>query len=154
MKAKRARTITVVIRDDAYFDIFEGERLVTDLTWDESLGTLAVITHPQLGLSRGTIPPFARLQHIDQFIDRMLYYAERRRMGMVTPQVSPEEAAEWRSSAFYSMPVLSERNDPPALRALDEAIFQRYVSEWRAERYAPTRLLGFQSIFNGVNNGQ
>lgn len=153
MKAKRVRTITVVIRDDSYFDIFEGERLVTDLTWDESLGTLAVITHPQLGLSRGMVPPFARLQHIDQFIGQMVYYAERRRQGTQPPQVSPEEAAEWRSTALHSMPVFSERSDPPALRALDEAIFKRYVETWRAERYSSQRLLAHQPTSNGDNNG-
>lgn len=151
MKCKRIRTITVVIRDDAHFDIFEGERLVTDLTWDESLGTLAVITHPQLRLSRGTVPPFARLQHIDQFIDQMLYYSRRRREGMQPVQISPEEAAEWRESAFHSLPVFSQRSDPPALRALDEAIFQRYIAEWRLERYAAPRLLTFQPTDRSLN---
>lgn len=151
MKATQIRTITVVIRDNSYFDIFAGERLVTDLCWDEFLGTIAVITHPQLSLVRDIVPPFARLQHIDQHIEKMVYYAQKRHAEKGI-QFSPEEAEKYRSSAFYSLPTFSERSDPPALRALDEAIFQRHVSEWRAERYAAPRLLTSQS--NRSSHGQ
>jgi hypothetical protein len=67
---KPARIITIVAHDSGNgdFDIHVGERLITRLTWDEMLGTIAVITHPQLGNQTSPIPPYARLEHIDDLL--------------------------------------------------------------------------------------
>lgn len=64
---KPPRIITIVARDDGKgdFDIHEGENVVAHLAWDEMLGSIAVITHPQLGASRPNVPPY-RMQHIDE----------------------------------------------------------------------------------------
>lgn len=43
-----SRTITITI-DDSGFKVQEGDRYHDRLTWDEMLGLVVSITHPQLG---------------------------------------------------------------------------------------------------------
>lgn len=46
------RTITIVMHDGNWFDVFEGEAYVDRLCWDEMLGEIAQLTHPSIGVSR------------------------------------------------------------------------------------------------------
>lgn len=53
------RTIVIVIDDSqSHFDVHEGTSFVDQLTWDEMLGTLAVITHPTLNKLQPRVPPY------------------------------------------------------------------------------------------------
>lgn len=68
---KPPRIFTIVAHDNGNgdFDIYEGERLVQHLCWDEMLGSIAVITHPQLDAQSGTVVPrYSRLEHIDDLL--------------------------------------------------------------------------------------
>lgn len=62
------RTLTVVVDDRRWFSIYEGERFVTQLGWDEFLGAIAVITHLTLSQQDPPFPPYARLQHVDELL--------------------------------------------------------------------------------------
>lgn len=63
------RTLTIVIERDRWFSVFDGERFVTQLGWDEFLGAIAVLTHPMLSEKEPTFPPYARLQHVDDLLN-------------------------------------------------------------------------------------
>jgi hypothetical protein len=65
---KPPRIITVVISDGGEYAVYEGERFTGLLCWDEFLGTIAVITHPQLGNQTSPVPPYARMEHIDDLL--------------------------------------------------------------------------------------
>lgn len=41
------RTITIVVRDVGGFDVSEGTRFCSELTWDEMLGQIARLTMPE-----------------------------------------------------------------------------------------------------------
>ncbi len=62
----RVRTITIVAIDGNHFDIHEGERYVTRLTWEEMLGSIAEITHPRIGASRFDMK--SADEHVERFI--------------------------------------------------------------------------------------
>lgn len=65
------RIITIVCHDggNGDFDIHEGEYLAQHLCWHEFLGSIAVITHPQLGPTKIDLKPtYARLEHIDSLL--------------------------------------------------------------------------------------
>lgn len=70
MKERKPRIFTIVAHDNGNgdFDIYEGERLVQHLCWDEMLGSIAVITHPQLSNHTSPIPSYSRLEHIDDLL--------------------------------------------------------------------------------------
>ncbi len=71
--------VTIVCHDDGNgdFDIHVGEHLVQHLGWDEMLGSIAVLTHPQLGPRRhGIVPAYARLEHIDDLLFRAARWRE------------------------------------------------------------------------------
>lgn len=71
MKEMLPRIVTIVCHDDGrgHFDIHIGEHLVQMLSWDEMLGSIAAITHPQLGPTKeGLVPGYARLEHIDALL--------------------------------------------------------------------------------------
>jgi hypothetical protein len=64
-------TISIVCHDGGagHFDIHVGEHLAQHLSWDEMLGSIAVITHPQLGRNKaGLVPGYARLEHVDDLL--------------------------------------------------------------------------------------
>lgn len=50
-----ARTITIVAHDGNNFDVHEGEQYVAHLTWDEMLGQIAHMTHPEIARPRYTM---------------------------------------------------------------------------------------------------
>ena len=63
------RTLTIVVDDARWFSIYAGERFVTQLGWDEFLGTIAVLTHPTLSEKEPPFPPYARLRHVDDLLN-------------------------------------------------------------------------------------
>jgi hypothetical protein len=46
------RTITIEIDEDKGYTVREGDRYHDQLCWDEMLGQIAQLTHPQLGAAR------------------------------------------------------------------------------------------------------
>jgi hypothetical protein len=46
------RTITITVHDDNDFDVQEGECICDRLTWDEMLGTVALLCHPDIARSK------------------------------------------------------------------------------------------------------
>jgi hypothetical protein len=45
---KATRTITIVCHGSNHFDVFEGEEFCDWLCWDEMLGQVVHLTHPQI----------------------------------------------------------------------------------------------------------
>lgn len=43
------QTITIEFSDDSAFTVRQGDRYVTQLCWDEMLGTVAELSHPKIG---------------------------------------------------------------------------------------------------------
>lgn len=47
-----ARTITIVMHNGNNFDVFVGQRSSNGLCWDEMLGQIASMTHPEIRKAR------------------------------------------------------------------------------------------------------
>lgn len=86
------RTIVIVCRDDTAgnsFDVHVDTSFATDLTWDELLGQVAVLTHPQLGGAGGA--PLFRMETRAIWRDReQLLRAEIRELEEKLPRVADD----------------------------------------------------------------
>lgn len=78
----KPRTITIVCHGPNHFDVFEGEDFCNRLCWDEMLGQIVHLTHPQI--------TGARYGMTD--VDRYQLYLERNKRRMA--EVNAENAEE------------------------------------------------------------
>ncbi|HXR88823.1 MAG TPA: hypothetical protein VN750_00925 [Steroidobacteraceae bacterium] len=109
------RTLMIVCRGSNDFDVFEGERYVNRLTWDEMLGHVATLTHPAIPHERQARGLFGM-----QDADRYQRIQEARR-----------ERQENRPLAEYVADVKEAAGDA-------EGAINARAAAWRAEQESKT----------------